>query len=202
MKNYAPPRTNHAGIVIPVLLFAIAAVCLITASLGYGIRLFLQLIGALSAVAGIQLSTRFQLISFTYVIGTSQDIGNRVTGVLDAAGTINRPLEFNEMPISGADTLAVSKIQGKRSFLICNLPLSKAIGCDRFLPYHGGKCRNALTAKYGKLNRIFNFCPSMFPREVTALVFEANGERAAILLETDESFHTQLVRTIAGQTAQ
>ena len=49
-----------------------------------------------------------------------------------------------------------------------------------------------LEKQYGRIGRLFNFCPNLAPDDAWMYVFEFNGEQHAILFEPDGEFLRQL----------
>jgi hypothetical protein len=87
--KYTPPRINNAGVVIPLFLFAAAAVCMLFGAAGIGYRLILQLTAVVCAVSGIAINARYRLCTFTYIIET-QDSGDWSLTVVRTRGRHSR----------------------------------------------------------------------------------------------------------------
>ena len=73
MNRYTPPKYNTPTVVICAMLFVCAGVALCFSALGIGYRLVMQLVAVAAMVAGIQLTSRYVLCSYTYQIEKTED---------------------------------------------------------------------------------------------------------------------------------
>lgn len=100
--TYTPLKKNKPSIVISLILFICAGVCLIFDGLGIGYSLILQLITVITAVAAIFITARYTLSNFTYKLTRFDDIER-------------------------SPSFAVIKSQGTKNKQVCNLSLLTAI---------------------------------------------------------------------------
>lgn len=159
MIKYIPPKTNRAGFIVSLLLFTIAAVCFGFSAAGLGYRLVMQLICFCCLIIGIQITTRYVLCSYEYILNMPD------TDVEDISGSI----EF-------------VKIQGQKRTTACSLSVSTAIGLIPRID------EAEIVKNYGKIERKLNFCNNMFPLNPYYYVFEFNGKKSILVFEPDEYF--------------
>jgi len=165
MYRYTPPRTNRKGTVLAgaLMLSAVAMILLSRIPLGHaGLN---QLLGFALAVAGIQVTTRYCLTVYSYVVeGEAQDE------------------EASAQPV-GQEVPAVLRIvrtQGKKSLTVGQFRLEYVRAAEENLSLKEAE------AKYGKCARHANFCNSIRPLRTAVVIAEANGERSAMILEPDD----------------
>ena len=176
MHDYTPPRKDKKDIIIPLLLFAVGAVCFICSSstfnLGYPI--FWQLGAIICVVAGIQIFNRYRMKTYTYVLGQG--------GVNMFADEFNRIAELEN---SDGLWLKIICTQGEKSTTVGGFPLTAVTGFVR-----GG--RDGL-ADAKQIKHSFNFCNNMTPGEDAYTVgVVLNGEKISITLEPDSIIKTEL----------
>lgn len=175
MHEYTPPRSNKAGIWLPALMFAGAALCLICSALGIAYRLAWQLTMAVLLICGIQLTTRYLLQTYTYVIrsgavSTFEDEFNRISEVTGEADEL---------------WLRIVRTQGKKSDTIAGFPLTSVVTTVK-----GG--RGSLDERAQGVRHSFNFCNTLFSKESYTVLVSINGELLSVTLEPDEYILSQL----------
>lgn len=168
MYRYTPARINSAGLIIPLFMFAAVAVCLLFSAIGLGYRLVLQLIAVICLVIGIQITTRYRLCVFTYIIG------------IDSAGedpdTVGSSSDRDKTSLS----LTVVRTQGNHSRTVAVLPLSDVIAVLK------GVSHAQAEKKYGGIKHYYNFCANLFSHGAWLLILKTDDNQVAVLIEPDE----------------
>lgn len=177
MYKYTPPRTNKAGVIIPLFLFAAAAACLLYSVMGLGLRMILQLTSVVCLTAGIQLTTRYRLCSFTYILSERAEIENSDPDAIasfygQATGTLS---------------LSVVRTQGKYGKTTAVLPLSGIIDVLN--------TRAEAEKKHTGIKHYYNFCNNMFPRASWIVVYLQDNVKSMICLEPDETILGDLLKS-------
>lgn len=95
-------RSGRAAIVISALLLLCTVLCVCFNAMNLGMRMPIQLAGAVSLIAGIYITGRYVLTSYKYVLNRPEDIDR-----------------FSEF--------IVIKIQGDKSKKVCNLSTATAV---------------------------------------------------------------------------
>ena len=168
MYRYTPQRINNAGLVIPLFMFAAAAVCFLFSATGLGYRPVLQLIAVICLVIGIQITTRYHLCVFTYIIGdTAGDDDEDTVGL--------SPDRYKK-----SLTLTVVRTQGTHSRTVAVLPLSGVIAAERKMSHAEAE------KKYGSIKHYYNFCANLFSPGTRLLILMLDDNQTAVLLEPDE----------------
>ncbi len=160
MYSYTPVSKNKKALILTVVLFFGAAICLFASqSLPY--RAVWQAAGLGCLVLAIQFTSRYLLTSFRYSLS---------------------PLDG----LDEANDFTVERVQGSRVRVAANVSLYTHIALIPRMP------TAELEKKYGRISRLFNFCPSLAPDGAWIYLFEFNGEQNAILFEPDGEFLRQL----------
>ena len=165
MYRYTPPRINNKGTILSgaLLLSAVAMMLLSRIPLGHaGIN---QLLSFVLAVAGIQVTTRYCLTFYSYVVESE------VPDEDMAAECVER-----EAPA----VLRIVRTQGKKSLTVAQFRLEYVRTVQEKLSLKDAE------EKYGKCTRHANFCNSIRPARSAVIIAEANGERTAMILEPDD----------------
>ena len=92
-------KTNRKAFFLALALYLCAFLCLLFGSVFTGIRAFWQIMAAGTAVAGIQLTQRYLLSAFEYILTPDDELAER-------------------------NTLTVVRIQGKKRTVLGNLSLA------------------------------------------------------------------------------
>jgi len=179
MNQYTPPHNPKKAIILSLLCFISASGLLIVGALDVGCRLLMQLAALTAAVAGIQITSRFILSVYTYIVETSEDGG------------------FDFMVIKNAN---------KSRKTVCNLNMSTGIA---IVPHSRmketekqfGRIRrsfyytsNMTPIKPGDSNRNPGAETSFYD-----YVFEFNNEIHVIVIECSESFMNYIKARIGNQ---
>ena len=167
MHRYTPPRINKAGIIIPLFLFGAAAICMFFSMSGLANRLILQLITVICLTTGIQITTRYRLCSFTYIIDERPAISDMDPDAIGAAFG----QEF------GTAALSVVRTQGKYGRTVAVLPLAGIVDVL--------SSRVDAKKKHNDIMHHYNYCVNMFPRTHRTVIFVQDGRKMAISLEPD-----------------
>ena len=96
---------------------------------------------------------------------------------------------YSLSPLDGLDEandFTVERIQGNHTKVVANVSLYTHVALLPRQPMA------ELDKKVGKIGRLFNFCPTLFPDGAWVYVFEFNGEQHALLFEPDDEFLRQL----------
>ena len=168
MYRYTPPRINNAGLIIPLFMFAAAAICMLFSAIGLGYRPVLQLIAVICLVIGIQMTTRYRLCVFTYIIG------------IDSAGEDPDMVTSSSGQDAGSLSLTVVRTQGSLSRTVAVLPLSGVIAVLK------GVSHAEVKKKYGSIKHYYNFCANLFSPGARLLVLMLDDKQTAVLIEPDE----------------
>ncbi|MDD4773421.1 MAG: hypothetical protein PHZ09_07425 [Eubacteriales bacterium] len=177
MHRYTPPRINRAGIIIPLFLFGAAAICMFFAVSGLANRLILQLITVICLTAGIQITARYRLCSFTYIIDERPVIRDTDPDAIGAA----YGQEF------GTPALSVVRTQGKYGRTVAVLPLSGIVDVVN--------SRAEAEKKHSDIKYHYNYCVNLFPRAQRTVVFVHDDRKAAISLEPDDVILNYLMKS-------
>jgi hypothetical protein len=176
MYKYTPPRTNKTGLIIPLFLFAAAAICLLFSAIGLGNRLSLQLIAVICLTAGIQITTRYRLCSFTYIISERTKTDDMDPDTIGSS---------NGQDI-GTISLSVIRTQGKYSRTVAVLPLSGIVDVLN--------TRAETKKKHTGIKHYYNFCANMYPQTSWIVVFIQDDKKTAINLEPDETILGYIIK--------
>lgn len=176
MYKYTPPRTNKTGLVIPLFLFAAAAICLLFSVMGFGNGLSLQLIAVICLTAGIQITTRYRLCSFTYIISERTKTDDMDP---DAIGS-----SYGQD--TGTLSLSVIRTQGKYIRTVAVLPLSGIVDVLN--------TRAEAEKKHIGIKHYYNFCANMFPQTPWIIVYMQDDKITAINLEPDETILGYIIK--------
>lgn len=176
MYKYTPPRTNKTGLVIPLFLFAAAAICLLFLAADLGNRLSLQLIAVICLTAGIQITTRYRLYSFTYLISERNKTDNMDP---DAIGS-------STVQDIGTISLSVIRTRGTYSRTVAVLPLSGIVDVLN--------TRTEAEKKHTVIKHYYNFCVNMFPQTSWIIIFMQENKKTAINLEPDETILGYIIK--------
>jgi hypothetical protein len=149
-------------------MFSAAAACFIFSAIGLGYRPVLQIIAVICIVIGIQITTRYRLCVFTYIIG------------IDSAG--NDPDTVGSSPdhVEKSLSLTVVRTQGNHSNTIAVLPLSGVIATEKKISHAQAE------KKYGVIKHYYNFCANLFSPDARLLILKYDNNQAGVLIEPDE----------------
>lgn len=176
MYKYTPPRINKAGLVIPLFLFAAAALSLLFTAAGIGNRMVLQLTAVICLTAGIQITTRYLLCGFTYIISERNAAGD---ADWDAVGS-------SYGPETGTLSLSVIRTQWKCSRTLAVMPLSDITDVVN--------TRAEAVKKHPDIRNYVSFCVNMFPKNAWVVIFEQEGIKTAVSLEPDDTILGYIIK--------
>lgn len=107
--TYIPLKKDKSPLVISLILFLCAAVCLTFFAINIGNRVILQLIMAVTAMASVVITTRYTLSGFVYILNNSVDLDK-------------------------SPGFKVIRTQGMKKINVCNLSLDTAVAIIPKIP--------------------------------------------------------------------
>lgn len=139
------------------------------------------------ALAGLVLLTVSRYLPYTSIVQMLSLVFWVVAVYMAARACLRYTYRLQRDEGDGKMELAVVQIKGKQTVTVCRLLLSDLCEIDVVTPTNGKE----LTEKY-RADRIHNYCVDLSPSRSVYLLFEENGERIVLRLQTEEEFLSRL----------
>ena len=168
--DYRPQRFGHSGIVIPIFLASIAAVCFYSAQISFvPFPIFLQILGIVSVAAGTYIVLRFALTYYAYeVIEDDHQLYLQIRAYYPLRTTLAASIPFQNI-------IDIAVIPPKR------------------------KARREILHRDGSPKMVRSFCVNMFPVRQYGIVFHEKAKFAAVV-EANDEFIQKMIQLQSGTT--
>ncbi len=146
----------------------------------------------LCGLAGIATFACANFIDYGAILQTIGIVLLMIAVILLSRALVKYTYCLQKADADGLDELAVIEQRGQKRTTVCRLLLSDL------------KQTDVCTAKTEKMlrrtyhaDRIHSYCPDLFPNRVVYLLFEEDGKRIVLRLQTSEPFMDMLERLIS-----
>lgn len=165
---FYPKRTNHHALISVVLLYLLAATCVVGIVLEKGSAIVWQVMGGTSALLAVLFTNRYLLTRYLYALTPIEDL--HVKNALSIVRVMGKKRKI----------LALVNLQSVKAFLPASelLDLLVKRGVKRFVK--------------------MSFCPDLFPENAWAIYTENGEEGAAVLIQCDQAMVSELKSRIPG----